>query len=256
MAATPTAVTDIPARRRARPRAYRRLLTALRISVWTAAWLLVLGTISLLLFLHRGDAEGSARIANREIDYVLEHGETIRRRVPVMRRHWWDFFRVTHGVLAATDRRLIFVGVPPEKLLPHEAEPIEPEVEFFRFDEGLRLIRDRVFLKTRPGLIVTSGAGRDLFGVAPREVAKLDAVVSAVDSRLAEIDVTREAERRAVAATTVASRRPTYHLVQSGETLEGIAARYGIPVDSLREWNGISGPRIFAGERLLVNPGR
>jgi LysM repeat protein len=116
--------------------------------------------------------------------------------------------------------------------------------------------RRRAFLETRPGVIITDGRREDVFATAPREVAKLDSALASVGRRLAEIDATREAERRAVAATAVAARRPIYHLVQRGETIESIASRYGVPPDSVREWNGIAGQRILAGERLLVNPGR
>jgi hypothetical protein len=257
MSGTPTAIADLPAgRRNRRPHAYRRLLTALRISAWSAAWLLTFGAIVLLLFLHRGDAEGSARIANREIDLALERGEGVVRRVPVMRRHWWHFFRVTHGVLAATDRRLIYVGVPPEELLPHEEEPLELEFESWSYENGMELRRRRAFFETRPALAVTIGDRVAIFATSPHEVPKLDAVVSSVDQRLALLDATREAERRAAEATALAARRPIYHLVQPGETLEGIAQRYGVSTDSLREWNGVAGQRILAGERLLVNPGR
>jgi predicted chitinase/LysM repeat protein len=46
------------------------------------------------------------------------------------------------------------------------------------------------------------------------------------------------------------------HTVKSGETLSGIAGRYGTTVGALAKANGISNPdRIFAGQRLTI-PGR
>jgi hypothetical protein len=43
---------------------------------------LILSGIGVLLFVHRGDAEGSARIANREVEAMLERGENIEWRGP------------------------------------------------------------------------------------------------------------------------------------------------------------------------------
>ena len=46
-----------------------------------------------------------------------------------------------------------------------------------------------------------------------------------------------------------------YHTVRRGETLGSIAARYGVTVANLRDWNGISGSNIKAGQKLVVKGG-
>lgn len=43
-----------------------------------------------------------------------------------------------------------------------------------------------------------------------------------------------------------------YHKVRSGDTLGGIAKKYGVSISKLRSWNNISGTTIYAGQRLKV----
>lgn len=43
-----------------------------------------------------------------------------------------------------------------------------------------------------------------------------------------------------------------YHKVQKGQTLGGIAARYGVSVAKIRSWNGIKGSVIRPGQRLKI----
>jgi membrane-bound lytic murein transglycosylase D len=42
------------------------------------------------------------------------------------------------------------------------------------------------------------------------------------------------------------------HTVQSGQTLSGIAARYGVSVARIREWNNIRGTLIRTGQRIRI----
>jgi LysM repeat protein len=47
------------------------------------------------------------------------------------------------------------------------------------------------------------------------------------------------------------------HLVRWGETLSGIAVRYGVSVWAIAQANGIANPsRIYAGQRLAIPTGR
>jgi LysM repeat protein len=49
---------------------------------------------------------------------------------------------------------------------------------------------------------------------------------------------------------------PVVHIVRWGETLTGIAARYGTTVYAIATFNGIANPnRIYAGQRLTIPDG-
>jgi membrane-bound lytic murein transglycosylase D len=52
--------------------------------------------------------------------------------------------------------------------------------------------------------------------------------------------------------TTVPQGRTFYHTVRRGETLVGIAQRYGVTPAELREWNGLSQSAIRAGQQIRV----
>ena len=49
---------------------------------------------------------------------------------------------------------------------------------------------------------------------------------------------------------------PTTYTVRSGDTLSGIAAKYGVSVDQLKAWNNLSGSTIVVGRSLVVKGGK
>jgi hypothetical protein len=226
----------------------------LRVSAWSAGVALVLGIIGALLFIHRGDAEGSARIANREVELVLERGESIDWRAPVMARHWWHYFRVTHGVLAATNRRLVYMGVPPEDILPREPEPQLLEESSFPYDRPIDIWRGRVFLGTLSGIVIRAPGQMRTFGVASSERGRLDSVLTLMGRHQMTIRDNDEAERQRALAAAEAARQPVFHVVERGEALELLAREFNVSVEQLQEWNELTSPRIKVGQRLVVKP--
>ena len=52
--------------------------------------------------------------------------------------------------------------------------------------------------------------------------------------------------------TTVPSGRTFYHVVPKGDTLQRVAARYGVTVVEIKQWNGLVHERVQAGTRLRV----
>lgn len=225
-------------------------------SVWTVS-LGVLAALGVLAFvLHRGDAEGSERLANAQIEASLDAGERVVARVPVYQRQWWDYYRHTFGVLAATERRLIFVGVPPEPLLHQDRGP-RPMVESnLPYARGVTVVRRALFLRRDPGVALTGPGVHVRLAITPRATPQLDAVLAELSRADSALRAAQEAERRAAEATVAASRRAIHHLVQPGEALEYIARRYGVPMDSVVTWNRLTSTKIRAGMRLLVRPER
>ena len=246
---------EVAARRpRPTPPPRRRWRTALRVSAWGILFALLLGTIGVLLFIHRGDAEGSARVANAEVELMLARGEGIDWRAPVVARHWWDYFRVTHGVLAATNRRLLYVGVPPEQILPREPEPQLLEESSFPYDRPIDIWRGRVFLGSLNGIIVRAPGEMRTFGVADSERARLDSVLTLMTAFQKAIRDSVEAERQKALAVADSVRRPVFHVVARGEALELLARQYNVSVEQLQAWNNLDSPKIRIGQNLLVKP--
>lgn len=225
-------------------------------SAWSAAVLSIGAAVTLAVYLDRGDPAGAARAIGRELEFRLERGEVVEQTIPVVRRHWWHFFRVSHGILVATDRRLIFLSVPPQRLLRIGDELLEMEHASWRYTDGVTVARSRP-LPGRPAPIHLSGGGRaEMLLLAGRNVRGADSLFSIVGRHQAELRASREAEERAMEATRAASRRAIYHEVRPGESLALLAARYGASLDSLRVWNGLAYDRIVAGQRLKVKPER
>lgn len=55
--------------------------------------------------------------------------------------------------------------------------------------------------------------------------------------------------------TSVPQSRPAWHTVRPGETLYGIAGRYGLSADALAAWNKLgNGTLIHSGQRLRLTP--
>ncbi|MDX1438628.1 MAG: LysM peptidoglycan-binding domain-containing protein [Rubricoccaceae bacterium] len=63
------------------------------------------------------------------------------------------------------------------------------------------------------------------------------------------IEASREASSGSASAPT------TRHRVRRGETLSGIARRYGVTVRQIQNWNNLSGTRIRSGQRLTIQGG-
>lgn len=69
----------------------------------------------------------------------------------------------------------------------------------------------------------------------------------------ASIDNQSEIEKTVTSnATTKASNAWVYHKIRRGENLSYIASKYHVDINSLQEWNNLSGSKIYIGKKLKI----
>lgn len=233
----------------------RRPLTALKLSVATVALAAAIGGFGALLWVRRGDVRSARRTAAAEARLLLEPGERIEREVNVSQRHWYHYFREMHGVLVATDRRLLYVGLEPAALLPsREFEPQAFEENAYAWDTTTTLVRERVFFNTARGAVVRGREGSQILAVSGAEQDRLVEIAARVEYRQRLVREQLERERLARIAAEIEARKPKYHTVQLGEALITIATLYGVTPEQLLAWNKLESDRIRVGQSLMVKP--
>ena len=250
---SPTSDFEQPA-----PAPPRRLRSAVQALVGSALVLLAIEVAGWMLYAPRLGAAAAEGMARRELALVLDAGETVEQSARVSRRLWWNYYHPIRGVLAATDRRLIWVGVVPKGVL--ERDPDEPtafDVKTWAYDHDADSVSARpvrVFPGATRGIAIAAPANRAAFAVAGREWPRVAQVTGVVERRQAALREQAERERQAQEYAAWLARQPVYHVVRRGEALLTVAARYGLTPDSLRTLNDLPSDRIVAGRRLLVKP--
>jgi hypothetical protein len=228
-----------------------RLLIQLAIGVVVLA--LGLGIVGYVFFMRSLDKPAVREIAERELrSGTLRFGERIERAANVYVRRPADYFRGANGILAATDERLIFIGVAPqENLETPDAPPVIIEQEFVN-DTILEIDPTRVFFGTTRGVIVKRGGQEARYGATGRNWRHLEELARYVNGLHEQQKRAAARERRIRTAVARVVREPLYYTVRSGDAISILATRFGITQEELQRWNNIVGTRINIGQRLLV----
>ena len=219
---------------------------------WVTAVALVGAVVALVLFGSPGSARAARRVADREVLMTLEPGERLEGTAHVAQRHALDYFRETYGTLAATDRRLIFIGVLPRDFLEPERELPAFDVQTFLYDTSLALRGARVFFGRTFGVVVHDSAGNRQFGVTRAEWPPVQRVMQRVNARVLAVRQSVEREREAIAEAEARPPVREYHTVRRGESLIAIARLYTTTPESLLVLNALPDSTIRAGQSLLV----
>lgn len=216
--------------------------------------LFVLGVLGLATVLSPPGTQRVARTAaEQELASELDAGEHVLAHAYVSQRLWSDNLRESFGVLAATDRRLLYVGEPPAAWLRRRDDgPSELRVQAFPYDVPFTADVRRLLLGTSPGVVVRTPA-TDVPFLVPR------------GERTHARDIERVVERALVARTSAGEREqqarvapvapaPVYgvHVVHGGEAVTTIARAYRTTPDVVRQLNRLPNDRIRIGQRLRV----
>jgi hypothetical protein len=194
-------------------------------------------------------------VAQHLRDELRRSGERALYTVPVSRHVWWSP-KATPGMLAVTDRRLIFVGLVPSLLPPPAADGETPATELYGFWLDSIVLRDsRSPVSGIHSIALRAPGTRERFAILPKDREAAEQLMTGVArwqsaARAAAAKVIEQQEEAAQLA-----RAPQYHRVKRGDALATLATEYHVPVDSLRRWNHLASNRIRVGDSILVRPG-
>lgn len=234
---------------------YRWFRFLRRLLIGTLVLVVGIAVFGYVFFMRGVDIPEARELADRELESgTLRFGEKVHRKAHVYMRRPADYFRGTNGVLAATDERLIFIGVAPKDNLESTDAPPAIIVEEFVNDTLLEVDPGRVFFLSAPGVEVRRDGREVTFAATGDHRAELDSLESYVNgTHTAQRELAaREARVRAKVREIVNA--PLYYVVQRGDAISTIANTFGTTVENLQRWNRLDGPRIRIGDRMVVKP--
>lgn len=203
---------------------------------------------------HLDPVVARSTLARELSTYALEPGETVRASAFLYWRSPLSYFRSTHAVLAATDRRLLLLTLTPPDPLTREAEASLPTIRDLPKDTTVRLDTGRVMFGLARGITLRAPDVRERWASREEEWSQVRAVIAEVSTLQRAMREDADAIRLAQLAAAERARQPIWHVVGRGEALGSIAQRYGTTPERLRELNAMSSDRIRAGDSLLIKP--
>ena len=239
---------------------FKRMSPAAKYAAVLISVALLLIVVQLVLHSMRTEPRDSRLIADRELAVnVVEPGEKIVQVVSVVRRMPVDYFRATRGILALTNKRIIFLGLRPRDMLAPSDAPPSFEQQNFPLDTAVSVKTGRVMAWLTKGIIVETPdetirlavpgtAWPDAQKLASRMTTSRDAALATV-KRQQELQKVADAEwKRAVAAW----KKPQYYTVRRGDALGSVATMWNTTTEKLQKLNNMPDIRIRVGQTLLV----
>jgi hypothetical protein len=234
------------------PRRRSRVLTS--IGVLTGFVVLFFGSGYALWQRHLDPVAARLTLTRELSTYALEPGETVRASAFLYWRSPLSYFRSTHALIAATDRRLLLLTHTPPDPLTREAEASLPTIRDQPKDTTVQFDTGRVMFGVSRGITVRARDVRERWAAREEQWSQVRAVHADLSTLQGVIREDAEAIRLARLAALERARHPIWHVVRRGEALGSIATRYGTTPERLRELNAMSTDRIRAGDSLVIKP--
>lgn len=248
----PTTPVALPVRR---PRsAFRRVAAALTRS---SALLGVAALVAAASMVPPIGARRTARLAaEQELRSLLASDEVIVASTFASQRRWTDVWRESFGLVAATSRRILYVGAPPTPLLrPREDGPMELLVESYPYERSFVIEARAVFFGQLRGLALRTPLARVDFLISAGEWNGAQAVAKAALTSQQQLTVEAENQERFNRAPAPEVEVYVPYVVKRGETLTGLARRMHTTPDVLRQLNQLRDDNIKSGQRIRVPRG-
>jgi hypothetical protein len=203
---------------------------------------------------HLDPVTAQATLTRELSTYALEPGETVGASALLYWRSPLSYFRSTHAVIAATDRRLLLLTLTPPDPLTRDMEESFPTIRDLPKDTTVRLDTGRVMFGYARGLTLRARDVRERWAAREEQWPQVQAVIANLSIVQRAMREDGETIRLARLAALERARQPIWHVVRRGEALGSIAERYGSTPERLRELNTLASDRIRAGDSLLIKP--
>ena len=206
------------------------------------------------------DPRDSGVITDRELRVnVLVPGEHLVSAISVFRRAPIDYFRATRGLLALTDRRMIFLGLRPRDFLASGDAPPTFDERDFPIDTLVAVESGRALGGLTKGVVVRTPRETMRLGVPASSWPEAQKLVTMMTNRLAGAHASGVEQEsmekiadtewtRAVAAWQTAQ----YYTVRRGDALGSIATQWNTTPAELQRLNKLPNNNIRIGQTLLV----
>lgn len=208
----------------------------------------------LFLMRHVDPAAARTQVASELAALPLEPGERVERTAPIYVRSPWDYFRSSHGVIAATDRRLIVLTIAPSDRFAGETERAVMERREFPKDTTLRATRVRTNYGLSRGVRLAAGGRRATYSVFDADMRAFDSLLANVTQRQDSIHAAAREAARQRRLLVEEMKKPIWYRVRPGDAVASIAQRFNTTPERLREINGMANDRIRIGDSLMIKP--